>query len=566
MMEKEEKIMKSKKVIRITELKLKLNHTQEALAASIERQLHLKPGAFTYEIMRQSIDARKKPELYYVYTVDVSVQRPESLAKRMHGAKASLVERKDYEFPYSRQNNPEFALYNKEETAQPVVVGSGPAGLFCALMLARAGLCPIVLERGEPVEQRMEIVQTFWESGRLDPNTNVQFGEGGAGTFSDGKLNTLIKDPDGKIRAVLNEFVHAGADPAIRYQQKPHIGTDVLAQIVKVIRTEIIGLGGTFRFGACLTRISRTEESSKSGRYLLELNGGAEVLAADQVVLAIGHSARDTCRMLYEFGMQMQPKAFAVGLRMEHPQAMINEAMYGDASPDLLGAAPYKVTHKCEDGRGVYSFCMCPGGYVVNASSEEGRLAVNGMSYSDRAGQNANSAIVVTVTPEDYHAGSPLDGIAFQRELEEAAYRCGDGKIPVQRFGDFCHGNTDLHRGDSSTEAIVPQMRGAFRYADVRSVLPEPLNEAIIKGIHAFGRRIPGFDREDALLPAVESRTSSPVRILRDGACQSVTHPGIYPCGEGAGYAGGITSAAVDGIRVAEAVCAAIQEQRNSQL
>lgn len=552
-------------VIRINELKLCPDHTKKDLEQEIKKILRLRDAVLVpkdpfsdsmqsdlepeknkrkirYEIMRQSIDARKKPELYFVYTVDIEAPDTKAIMKQVRSKKVQLIEKKDYVFPSTKYDC-------TQKKYRPVIVGSGPAGLFCALMLARSGFRPIVIERGESVENRTKTVAAFWKDGILDPQSNVQFGEGGAGTFSDGKLNTLIKDPQGIIRFVLKEFVKAGADPQILYHHKPHIGTDVLVKVVRHIRTEIEQLGGEVRFSTCLTGIC--QKKTPEGTHLcyqLTFDPDTEALETDQLILAIGHSARDTFLMLHQFGLAMQPKAFAVGLRAEHRQTLIDDTMYGKDCPYELGAAPYKVTHKCADGRGVYSFCMCPGGYVVNASSEPGMLAVNGMSYSDRAGTNANSAIVVTVSPEDYHAEDPLDGIRFQRSLEQAAYACGNGKIPVQRLEDFCENRASEHFGK-----VLPAHCGASVPANLRTILPEHLNLSLIEGIHAFGKRIPGFDDPDVLLSGIESRTSSPVRILRDESCQAA-FPGIFPCGEGAGYAGGITSAAVDGIRVAEAV------------
>lgn len=498
-------------------------------------------------IVRQSIDARRKPEIFYIYTLDVEVRNQESILRRFRG-KENLVSRQEavrYTFPASgmcKQEHP------------TVIIGLGPAGLFCGYFLALHGYQPVILERGKAVEERKKDVERFWATGKLDTFSNVQFGEGGAGAFSDGKLNTLVKDKDGRNGIVLETLVQFGAKESIRYEAKPHIGTDVLCQVVSRMRQEIIRLGGTVRFSSCVTELL-TENGHVTGVVV----NGKERLPCRQVVLACGHSARDTFSMLHDKMVPMEAKAFAVGLRVEHPQSMINVSQYGMADPGELGAAPYKVTAKASDGRGVYSFCMCPGGYVVNASSEEGRTAVNGMSYSGRSGENANSAIIVSVTPEDFGSDHPLAGIDFQRSLEERAFEIGGGKIPVQKYGDFCE-CVERKRGlktDSlhTERKLQPQCKGGYVFADVSRILPQACNEAIVEGMTVFGRQIKGFDRPDALLSGVESRTSSPVRILRDESLQSSIR-GLYPCGEGAGYAGGITSAAMDGLRVAEAIAA----------
>lgn len=532
-------------MIRINQIKMPVNHSGEALREKAAALLGIAmQDILEMEVLRRSVDARKKPELYYIYSVRVSVKNQEKILHRFRG-KEDLV-CIDREIRYS------FPDSGRECGQKPsvVIVGTGPAGLFCGYFLSLGGYRPVLLERGKCVEERQKDVETFWNTGKLDRNSNVQFGEGGAGTFSDGKLNTLVKDRDGRNRAVLETFVKFGAQESILYDGKPHLGTDVLCRIVKNMREEIQRLGGKIFFDSLVEDID-IENERVTGVVLQ--NG--ERFACDRLVLAVGHSARDTFFMLRERGVPMEAKAFAVGLRVEHPQSMINESQYGLAEPGELGAASYKVTAKAGTGRGVYSFCMCPGGYVVNASSEEGRTAVNGMSYSKRNGQNANSAVIVTVTPDDFGSGDPLAGIAFQRKLEERACSVGGGKIPVQRYGDFKRiverKEACEHTGNETS--CFPQCKGIWQWADVSRILPRECNEAIVEGMEAFGRQIAGFNSPDACLSGVESRTSSPVRIVRDDTLQSKVR-GLYPCGEGAGYAGGIMSAAMDGMRVAERI------------
>ena len=523
------------KMIRISQLKLPITHTKAQLEKKIAKALKNPGNSFTYEIRKQSLDCRHKNDKIFVYTIDVTIRDEQKLAKKVNNNNIMLIKEKSYEFP----SPGEIPLLHS-----PVIVGSGPAGLFCGWYLAKAGYCPIILERGEEADKRQKTVENFWKNGVLDPESNVQFGEGGAGTFSDGKLNTLVKDPYGRNHEVLKRFVAAGAPEEIIYQQKPHLGTDVLVGIVEKMRHEIEEMGGKFCFRSKVTDLIFENNTLKE----IEINNDKRI-PAQVCVLAPGHSARDTFEMLQKRGVYMEPKSFAVGLRIEHPQEMINMDLYGEPENELLGAASYKVTHKCANGRGVYSFCMCPGGYVVNASSEPGRLAVNGMSYQARDSRNANSAMIVTVTPEDFPDKGVLGGVEFQRDLEKKAWELGEGKIPVQLFGDFCKNQASEALGE-----VTPCMKGEYILTNVRSVLPKAVGDSIEEGVRAFGKRISGFDREDALLSGIESRTSSPVRIVRDQEL-TANMAGIYPCGEGAGYAGGITSAAMDGIKVAETVC-----------
>ena len=548
-------------MIQIRQLKLMPGHSDRELTEKAARTLRIRPEEIaSLRVVRQSIDARKKPEIRLIYTVDV----------KLVGAreeKVLLSCRKNPDVGPAPEVRYRFPEPGKEILAErPLIIGTGPAGLFCGYLLAKAGYRPLLLERGEDVESRTRRVEEFWKTGVLSADSNVQFGEGGAGTFSDGKLNTLVKDKDGRNTEVLKIFVENGAPEEIRYESRPHVGTDVLSRVVKHMRERILSWGGEVRFS---TRV--TELVIKGGRVRGVVCESGERIDAGAVVLAIGHSARDTFAMLEKKGIPMEAKSFAVGFRVEHPQELINLSQYAQRRPEALPPASYKLTAKTSEGRGVYSFCMCPGGYVVNASSEPGRLAVNGMSYSGRNGKNANSAIIVSVTPQDYGAGGPLAGIQFQRMLEERAFRAAGGAVPVQRYADYA--GTERENGSAVAEAdgmvrekrerhvpadFAPAIKGAWKFADLRDILPSSVRKAFLEGMEAFDRIIPGFADDAVCLSGVESRTSSPVRIPRDETLQSSVR-GLYPCGEGAGYAGGITSAAMDGMRVAEAIAARYQ-------
>lgn len=542
-------------MIRINQVKLPVEHTSDALHKKVQELLKYK-GPMDVEIVKRSLDARKKPQLFYVYVVDVSVPEKEEskLLRRCHNNRIQKIEPVKYEFPVKQY----------EGKARPVIVGMGPAGLFCGYVLAKAGFRPILLERGKCVEDRSRDVEAFWETGHLNTESNVQFGEGGAGTFSDGKLNTLIKDKYGRNKEVLRIFVKHGAPEEILYDYKPHIGTDILKKIVRSMREEIIALGGEVRFETRVTDLLIAGDRIKG----LVLKGEEE-LPAEHVVLALGHSARDTFSMLHKQKVAMKAKPFAIGMRVEHPQELINLSQYGKKEAGALGNAIYKLTAETSEKRGVYTFCMCPGGYVVNASSEERRLAVNGMSYSGRNSVNANSAVIITITPEDYgDSKDPLSGVAFQRKLEEKAYQIGNGKVPVERYGSFKRAilGTKAQEASDGAEIIgmekfTPCIKGQWTEAPVHEILPDALNRAFVEGMEAFGRKIRGFNGDEVFVEGIESRTSSPVRILRNELAQSISAEGLYPCGEGAGYAGGITSAAMDGIFVAEQLARALQEE-----
>ena len=542
-------------MVRITEIKLPLDHDATALRTAVLARLALSDGELLeFRVFRRGVDARRKSGILFTYTLDVVTTRDaDLLASFTDDSQVMATPDTSYK-PVAEGGTSS----NTETFLRPVVIGSGPCGIMAGLILAQAGLKPIIVERGKAVRERTRDTWAFWRDGVLDAESNVQFGEDGAGTFSDGKLYSQIKDPKHYGRKVLEEFVKAGAPEEILTVSKPHIGTFRLVKMVERMRADIEALGGEFRFGQRVDDVVIEDGQIRGLRFA----DGSE-LRCDHVILAIGHSARDTFAMLHQRGVYVEAKPFSIGFRIEHPQGLIDRARYGpSAGHPLLGAADYKLVHHAKNGRSVYSFCMCPGGTVVAAASEPGRLVTNGMSQYSRDERNANSAIVVAITPERDYPGDVLAGVALQRRWEERAFQLGgsDYRAPAQKVGDFVDGVTSCELG-----AVAPSYTPGIRLGDLSTALPDYAIMAIREALPAFDRQIRGFYQRDALLTGVETRTSSPIRIRRsDDDLQSINTRGLYPAGEGAGYAGGILSAAVDGIKVAEAVAVSMMRGTSS--
>ncbi len=495
-----------------------------------------------WKIYKRSLDSRRKNDIHYVMTLHVNLtdeSKEAGLIRKINNKNIMLTKQNEYHFP-TVLTSP-----IKEED-RPIIAGAGPAGYFAAIYLAEAGFKPIVIERGKAVEERSEDVEAFWNGGNLNPESNVSYGEGGAGTFSDGKLYTGNKNKGGYFTEVLNTFYRFGAAPEITYDAKPHIGTDVLKTVIKNMRDFIIEKGGEVRFSTRLESIDALADGSYKLSVTSSENREQSELITKTLILAIGHSARDTMRMLIGKGFNMQQKPYAIGLRVEHKRETIDRAMYGEMA-DKLPAADYKLTYHAENGRPVFSFCMCPGGYVVNSSSTPGQLVINGMSYSGRNGENSNTAMIVGITPDDFEGDSPEDAIKYQEKLEKDFYNLADGLIPVQRLEDFKAGEETKALGQ-----ITPQIKGQYTLSEISHILPGEVRDALRESFESFGKTIEGYNDPDTILSGIESRTSSPVRINRDENMMAEGYPGILPIGEGAGYAGGITSAAADGIKAAE--------------
>ena len=530
-------------MLRLTEIKLPLDHPPEAIAKAAASRLKIPPqDLLSCTVFRRAHDARKKSAILLIYSLDVEVKDEASVLKRFAGDK-DVKPTPDTEYKF-------VAKAPKALSSRPVVIGAGPCGLFAALILAQMGFRPIILERGKVVRQRTKDTWGLWRKSILNTESNVQYGEGGAGTFSDGKLYSQIKDPRHLGRKVLTEFVKAEAPPEILTEAHPHIGTFRLVKMVENMRAAIESLGGEYRFESRVV-----DFDIKDGRMRGVVLQTGEHIAADHVVLAIGHSARDTFKILHDRGVYVEAKPFSIGFRIEHPQSLIDAARFGPAAGNpILGAADYKLVHHAKNGRDVYSFCMCPGGTVVAATSEEGRVVTNGMSQYSRAERNANAGIVVGITPADY-PGHPLAGVDFQRKWESAAFVAGGGNYnaPGQRVGDFIAG-----RASTSLGEVIPSYKPGVTPTDLSPCLPDYAIAAIREALPAMARQLKGYDMADAVLTGVETRTSSPIRIRRGEDFHSVSTKGLFPAGEGAGYAGGILSAGVDGIKVAEAVAQSI--------
>ncbi len=536
-------------MLRLTEIKLPLSHAEGELKTAILKKLAItEDDLLRFDIFKRGMDARKSHAILFVYTIDVEVKNEARLlAKFKKDPRVSITPDTSYHFVAKAPTN---------LPARPVIIGFGPAGIFAALILAQSGFKPIVLERGKAVRERTQDTWGFWREGKLDPESNVQFGEGGAGTFSDGKLYSQIKDPKHYGRKVLDEFVKAGAPEEILYVSHPHIGTFRLVGMVEKMRETIESLGGEIRFEARVDDIE-IKDGQVCGQVQAVVLANGERIATNHLILAVGHSARDTFEMIHKRGIYIEAKPFSIGFRVEHPQSLIDTARYGkNANNELLGAADYRLVHHAKNGRSVYSFCMCPGGTVVAAASEPGCVVTNGMSQYSRNERNANAGIVVGITPEEDYPGDPLAGMELQRKLEAKAYALGGNNYaaPGQLIGDFMAGKPSTKFGE-----VTPSYTPGVHLTDLSNALPDYAISAIREALPAFAKQIKGFDLPDAILTGVETRTSSPIRIKRnDDDLQSINTKGLYPSGEGAGYAGGILSAAVDGIKVAEAVALGI--------
>ncbi|MDE2586012.1 MAG: NAD(P)/FAD-dependent oxidoreductase [Betaproteobacteria bacterium] len=532
-------------MLRLNEVKLPLDHAEGAIRAAICQRLGVAEGdVLGYSIYRRSFDARKKSAIALIYALDVDVKNEAAVLKRLQGDR-HVMPTPDTSYRFVAQAPADLP-------SRPVVIGTGPCGLFAGLILAQMGFKPIILERGKAVRERTQDTWGLWRKGQLNPESNVQFGEGGAGTFSDGKLYSQIKDPQHHGRKVLEEFVKAGAPEEILYINKPHIGTFKLVGMVEKMRATIFALGGEVRFGSKVEEIDIERDAEGPGQVRGVVLASGERIATDHVVLAVGHSARDTFQMLFDHGVYIEAKPFSIGVRIEHPQSLIDRARFGpSAGHPLLGAADYKLVHHCSNGRSAYSFCMCPGGTVVAATSEPGRVVTNGMSQYSRNERNANSGIVVGISPEVDYPGHPLAGIEFQRYWESKAFEVGGCTYaaPAQRVGDFLKGQPSVAPG-----GVEPSYTPGVHWTDLSLCLPPFVVTALREALPAFDKQIHGFAMADAVMTGVETRTSSPIRIKRGDDFQSLNTRGLYPAGEGAGYAGGILSAGVDGIKVAEAV------------